>query len=153
MAQMMVVPLTEIDNYIIGKTEQIWGARTSNKEVTNLLIGNELIFVIGVHSLDEPTPKGFPRLKSYEGLQIQVEELWRCKVKTTPIHRDDSPFGPEYPIVFEFELIDSHHDFTIHNLNSKLVEGIRKIFTGKKKLISINDDLFTDLFNKPILSV
>lgn len=152
MAQMMVVPLTEIDNYIIGKTEQIWGARKNNKEVADLTIGDELIFVIGVHSLDEPTPKGFPRLKSYSGLDVQVEELWRCKLKTTPIHRDDSPFGADFPVVFEFEMLGSFHDFPINSLKPEVVEGIRKIFTGKKKLVSINNDHFADLFKKPKLS-
>ena len=146
MAQMMVVPLSEIDNYIIGRTEQIWGARKANKEVANLILGDDLIFVIGVHSLDEPTPRGFPRLKSYNGLQIQVEEMWRCRLSTTPIHKEDSPFGGEYPVVFEFDLLGSFHDFSLTSLKPEVVEGIRKLFTGGKKLIKLDDDLFLEPF-------
>lgn len=143
MPYLLVVPLSEIDNYIIGKTELVWGIKENNNELRKIEVGDKLMFVIGIHCLTEPVPKGFPRLKSYDGINIQVEELWRCKVTSLPELQKASPFGSKYPYVFSFDLLSSDHDFSLNQLQTSLIDGIRKLFIGRKKLFEINEELFT----------
>ncbi|MCY3411065.1 MAG: hypothetical protein INQ03_05435 [Candidatus Heimdallarchaeota archaeon] len=142
MPNMLVVPLSEIDNYIIGKTELKWGVRERNKELRAVRPGDELLFIIGVHTHTEPVPKGFPRLKSYEGLDVQIEEMWKVKVKSKVKRDKEEIFGEDFPYSFEFEILDSMHDFSLDTLHKDLQEGIRKLFTGRKKFHHITSKLF-----------
>ena len=91
MAILTIVPLALVDNYIIAKTEYLWGVKSDSKFLDKLIPGSDILFIAGLNQ-GNATIKGFPFLKSYNDHDIRVEDLWRCKIKTKPVMNNNSPF-------------------------------------------------------------
>jgi hypothetical protein len=147
MAILTIIPLSLIDNYIIAKTDYLWGIKSDSKFIDKLIPDNDILFIAGLNQ-GENKMKGFPFLKSYNNQDIRVEDLWRCKIKTKPVEVKDSPFGEDYPIVFELEIIEEIPDFAIDDLKPELVEIIRKLYISNNRFAEIDDKLFENSFNK-----
>ena len=141
MAFLTIVPLTLVDNYIIAKTDYVWGVKSDSKFIDKLIPGSNILFIAGLNQGDTKI-KGFPFLKSYNNQGIRVEDLWRCKIKTKPVKDNNSPFGKDFPYVFELEIIEEVPDFTIDALKPELVEIIRKLYISNNRFVEIDDELF-----------
>lgn len=141
MAILTIVPLTLVDNYIIAKTDYLWGIKSDSKFIDKLIPGDNILFIAGLNQGGTKT-NGFPFLKSYKNQGIRVEDLWRCKIKTKPVKEKNSPFGDDYPYVFELEIIEEVPDFAIDDLKPELIEIIRKLYISNNRFAEIDDKLF-----------
>ena len=147
MAILTIVPLTLIDNYIIAKTDYLWGIKSDSKFINKLIPGDNILFIAGLNQGDTKI-KGFPFLKSYSNQGIRVEDLWRCEIKTKPVMNKNSPFGKDYPYVFELDIIEEIPDFGIDDLKPELIEIIRKLYISNNRFVEIDNKLFVNSFTK-----
>ena len=146
MALITRIPQSEIENYMIGKEETIWGIKDDKKTLDLFKKENKLLFIAGINYQGEgKAPKGFPILKSYDNIELGVEEMWRCTVTSKP-KRIKSSFGEKYPYIFEIEFVGDVPDFPLTKLKPELIEIVRKLYIGRKRFVKIDDKFFESPF-------
>ncbi len=138
------IPLSDVDNFITAKMENIWGVKETDPIIKKLSKDDKIIFICGLNYQGDIRPKGFPFLSDYSKYKIGIEEIWRCNVLQPPVR--NNLLEPKYQYTFKFEYIEIISDVQLNALKPEIVEIIRKLYTGRNKYAEITESDFNNIF-------